>query len=118
MAVTVIIIAILVLVALLAVKSSIKHFKGEGGCCGGGSGLIDDKKTLDEPEIGTKKFKIGGMSCNNCRIRVERAINALDGAAADVELKSGIAVVHLSKEIEDDVIISAVTKEDYTCEAL
>lgn len=34
----VIIILILIVILGFAVKSSIKHFKGEGACCGGGSG--------------------------------------------------------------------------------
>lgn len=34
-----IIIAILAVIAVVAIRSSIKHFKGQGGCCGGGDYL-------------------------------------------------------------------------------
>ena len=47
MADSIILLFVLVII-IFAVKGSIKHFKGEGGCCGGGSkGLIKaEKKTL------------------------------------------------------------------------
>lgn len=32
---TLVIIAILVVIAAFAVRSAIRHMKGEGGCCGG-----------------------------------------------------------------------------------
>ena len=42
--VNVIIVLILVILLSFAVKSSIRHFKGEGACCGGGSGTVKTKK--------------------------------------------------------------------------
>ena len=49
-----------------ALKSSIKHFKGESPCCGGGGGSISvdiPQKTLDHPILGKKIVKISGMHC-------------------------------------------------------
>lgn len=34
-----IIISILLIFVIIGICSSIKHFKGEGGCCGGGSSV-------------------------------------------------------------------------------
>jgi len=52
--VNVIIVLILVILLSFAVKSSIRHFKGEGACCGGGSGTVKTKKPkkkkLDGPD--------------------------------------------------------------------
>ena len=48
-----IIILLLVVLLIFAVKESIKHFKGEGACCGGGSGTIRARKP--------KKKKLDGM---------------------------------------------------------
>ncbi len=42
----IIIIGIIVLVVLLGLPSALKHFKGEGGCCGGG-GSVKESKNLD-----------------------------------------------------------------------
>ena len=62
------IIVVLIVVVLLgfALKGSIKHFKGDSPCCGGGGGTvvldIPDKK-LDKPVLGKKVLKISGMHC-------------------------------------------------------
>ena len=73
-----IIVVIIVIVLLgVALRGSIKHFKGESSCCGGGSGTRKKvkKKTLDGPVIGKKTIKISGMHCENCVNSVTKAIN-------------------------------------------
>lgn len=51
-----IIMVVILIVLIFAVRGSLKHFKGEGACCGGGSGSVKPKKpkkkTLDGPVIG------------------------------------------------------------------
>ena len=65
------IIIVLIVIVLLgfALKGSIKHFKGESPCCGGGGGEIvldiPDKK-LENPILGKKVLKISGMHCEHC----------------------------------------------------
>ena len=49
----VIILAVLVVIAVYAVSASRKHFRGEGGCCGG-AGTVREKKKLNAPRIGEK----------------------------------------------------------------
>ena len=41
----IIIVLIVIILLGLALKGSIKHFKGEGPCCGGGSGNSKKPKT-------------------------------------------------------------------------
>ena len=36
---TAVILVVLVIIVVFAVRSGIKHGKGEGGCCGGGSSV-------------------------------------------------------------------------------
>lgn len=43
-----IIILVVVIILIFALKGSIKHFKGEGACCGGGSGSVKTKKSKKE----------------------------------------------------------------------
>ena len=64
----IIIVLIVIILLGLALKGSIKHFKGEGPCCGGGSGNSKKPKTkfLDGPVIGRKMLKISGMHCEHC----------------------------------------------------
>lgn len=82
----VVLIIILIAVVVLAAVSGAKHFKGQGGCCGGGGELRPEHKKLDGPVTEEKIISIDGMSCENCRNRVERAINKIDGASARVNL--------------------------------
>ena len=99
----VIIILILIVILGFAVKSSIKHFKGEGACCGGGSGQVKTKrpkkKKLDGPVIGTRTIKISGMHCQNCVNSVTRALNSLDGVSAKVSLRDNSAEVSFDRSV-------------------
>lgn len=108
----VIIILILIVILGFAVKSSIKHFKGEGACCGGGSGQVKTKrpkkKKLDGPVIGTRTIKIFGMHCQNCVNSVTRALNSLDGVSAKVSLRDNSAEVSFDRSVEEDRLRRAV----------
>ena len=107
-----IIIAILAVIVIFALLRFRKHFKG-GGCCGSGSNTIRSRKTLTDPKLGEKILTIEGMTCENCEIRVENALNRIDGAAAKVSWKKKTAVVSYSKDISDAVLTEAVTKRGY-----
>lgn len=107
-----IIIGILLVILVVAILRTKKHFKG-GGCCGSGGTTIRTKKQLTEPKIGEKILVIEGMRCENCEIRVENALNRLDGAACKVNLKKKTATVSLSREISDAVLKETVEKMGY-----
>ncbi|MDR1962019.1 MAG: heavy-metal-associated domain-containing protein [Gracilibacteraceae bacterium] len=62
----------------------------------------------------TKTIRIEGMSCSHCAAAVERALNAIDGVKAEVDLAGGTAAVTLSREVADDVLRQAVEEEDFT----
>ena len=48
-----VILVILVIALIYGVKGTVKHFKGEGACCGGGSGTGKAKrKSLKNPKLG------------------------------------------------------------------
>ena len=110
---TLIILIIVIAAAALALRSSIGHFKGEGGCCDAGGGTLPDTKELEGARIGEKKVLIEGMHCENCKNRVERAINRIDGAVAKVDLKKKTAVVSFDRDISDLEIRKAVEELDY-----
>ena len=107
-----IILAILAVILILAVIRTVKHFKG-GGCCGSGSNTIRDKKTLTEPKIGEKLLTVEVMHCENCEIRVENALNRLDGVLCKVNLKKKTATVSYSAEVSDEVLKETVEKLGY-----
>lgn len=108
----ILIIGVLIVVLVLAFLRARKHFKG-GGCCGSGGTIIRDKKTLGGPKLGEKVVYIQGMSCENCEIRVENALNRLDGVAASVSYKKKRAIVSYSQEISDELLKQTVERLGY-----
>lgn len=116
---TIIIIAVLVVLVLFAFRGSFAHFKGEGGCCGGGdSEPKQKKKKLDGEVIATKIISIEGMHCENCKNTVEKHINQIDGASAQVNLKKNIAVVQLDRPVEDADLRTAVARAGFTVNSI
>jgi hypothetical protein len=54
----------LAVIIIVAIRSSIKHIKGEGGCCGSGVSTIKEPdKKLSGTVINMKVLKIDGMHC-------------------------------------------------------
>lgn len=106
-----IIVVVLIIVLILALRSGLKHFRGEGGCCGGSTYKARKKKL--NTVSGQKTFKVEGVSCQNCVNRVMEAVNSIDGASAVVHLKKGEVVVSMEHPIEDAVIVSAIEKAGY-----
>ena len=99
---TYIIIAVIAVIAFFAIRSSVKHMKGQGGCCGGADEVIrEDAKVLEQPVLGKKIVHIEGMHCENCKNSVERHVNKLEGAACTVDLKKNIAVVSYDRPIDE-----------------
>ena len=109
-----VIILIVAVGLIFGLRATIKHMKGQGGgCCGTGSVPKAAKKTLKGKEIAKKVITIEGMHCENCKNRVERQINRIDGAVAKVNLRKHTAVVSMERPIDDEELKKAVEKEDY-----
>ncbi len=110
----IIIIVGLILILVFAIRGSVKHFKGEGGCCGGGGSTVKEPdKKLEGPVIRTAEFGIEGMHCENCVVRVKRAINRIDGASAKVVLKKNKAIVSFDKVMDDDIVVKEIENAGY-----
>lgn len=60
-----------------------------------------------------KIIEIEGMNCGHCVAKATKALNAIDGVEAKVDLKKKNAVVNLSKDIEDKVFIDALEEVDF-----
>lgn len=56
-----------------------------------------------------KTIKVEGMSCNHCKMRVEKALSAIPGVtSAVVNLEAKTAEITSDKEIEDKTLATAV----------
>ncbi|MCE5235261.1 MAG: heavy-metal-associated domain-containing protein [Clostridiaceae bacterium] len=60
-----------------------------------------------------KTLSIEGMSCGHCAARVEKALNAIPGVSAKVDLASKSAAAELSSSVADDVLKAAVEDAGY-----
>lgn len=60
-----------------------------------------------------KVMKIEGMMCMHCSGRVEKALNALDGVTAKVNLEAGTADVEVSGNVTDEQLKAAVVDAGY-----
>jgi P-type Cu+ transporter len=60
-----------------------------------------------------KIIMINGMSCEHCKASVEKALDAIDGVTASVDLEKKCAEVLLSKEVADNVLEEAVKEAGY-----
>lgn len=108
-----IIIAIVAVLLIIGFRSTRKHMKGQGECCGGGStaSVVPEKK-LDKV-IGTKTVIVDGMTCDHCKGWVEKAVNNIEGASCKVNLNKREAVVSMEREISDDEIRVAIKNAGY-----
>ncbi|MGN0325233.1 MAG: heavy-metal-associated domain-containing protein [Lachnospiraceae bacterium] len=108
----IIIIGILSILVIIGVRSGVKHFKGEGGCCGGGSDVKVKRKKLKQV-VKQRTVVIEGMTCRHCKDRVESRLNSLAGVSAKVNLKRKTAVVSMEEDFEDEVIRKAIENAGY-----
>ncbi len=106
-----IIIGIITVIVAVGIYYTVKHFKGEGGCCGGGS-FKPKKKKLKNIKY-TKTFRVGGMHCEHCKVRVEEVVNDLRGVAGRVNLKKNELTVSYAEDVADEIIIAKVERAGY-----
>ena len=60
-----------------------------------------------------KTLVIEGMMCSHCAGRVEKALSAISGVEAKVDLGNKRAQVALSKDVSESVLREAVEKAGY-----
>jgi Cu+-exporting ATPase len=75
------------------------------------SNKTNENKELD---IMKKELIIEGMSCNHCKMRVEKELNALDQVeSAEVVLEEKKAVVEFKEEVSKDVLEKVIDEAGY-----
>ncbi|MDR2266259.1 MAG: cation transporter [Christensenellaceae bacterium] len=63
-----------------------------------------------------KVVSIEGMSCEHCKASVIKALDAITGVKAKVDLKKGIAKVNIKRnsQVSDDEIKQAIVDAGFT----
>ena len=77
------------------------------------------KKALPKPdtadETKTETLLVDGMMCEHCEARVKKALEKIDGIReAKADHQTGKVIIHTEKEIDPDLIRTAIEDEDYT----
>lgn len=73
-----------------------------------------NNKNIGREDIKMEKtLKIKGMMCEHCKMRVEKALNNIDGVSAQVNLEDNSAKVILSKPVPDEVLKQAIEAAGY-----
>ena len=78
------------------------------------------KETVSDIEVKEDKeekimftMKIEGMKCPHCQAAVTKALNALEGVKAEVNLEKKEAYIEASKEVTKEALTEAVTEAGY-----
>ena len=111
---TVIVGLVLLIALFFALKGVLAHWRGEGSCCGGAEIATPPKKKLQGRIIGRRTIHIDGMTCVNCKIRVEQSLDGIEGAVSQVNLHRNTAELQMTREVSDDEIRQALAGSGYT----
>lgn len=114
---TFIICAVLLIIAIFGIKSYCK--KLSSGCCGASSSEPEVKRVkVKDKDISHypyhKRTFVGGMSCEKCAVRVENALNSLDGVFAKVDLIKEQADIYMKQMVEDQTLNEAIEGAGYS----
>lgn len=109
--VDIIIIAVIAVAAALGIRSAVMHFKGQGGCCGGGGYRLKKKKLKNV--LYTRTFAVEGMHCEHCKNRVEEIVNDIQGISGRVDLKKGELTVSYAQDADDSLMIARIERVGY-----
>ena len=75
---------------------------------------VGETKSENQGENGMeKKMMIEGMSCGHCSARVEKALNALEGVSAKVDLEAKCAAISTQGKVSDEQLKAAVVDAGY-----
>jgi Cu2+-exporting ATPase len=73
-----------------------------------------ENKYNNKENVMTKTVKIEGMMCEHCEARVKKTLEALEGIeSATANHKEDVAVIELSKDVDEEVIKKAIEDQDY-----
>nr|WP_290443598.1 heavy metal-associated domain-containing protein [Sporolactobacillus kofuensis] len=105
--------------AVLAFQSLVRSIRS--GCCGSGRNALKKIKVHDrDPRhySNVALIRISGMTCQNCALRIENALNALQDVDAEVYFEKKEAIVRMQKSIPERIVSQVVSKVGYTVTAI
>ena len=111
--VDIIVIVVIAIIMAFALKGTIKHFKGEGACCGGShESLMIKPKALDHV-VDTMVMDVNDIHCDNCATRISNSLNGLDGINASVNVKKKEVMVKSDHPLDHTMILNRIIRLGY-----
>lgn len=107
---TFIVVAVLVIAIVFALKNSIGHFQGAGGCCGGHEKV--EKKRLSSV-VDQRQVTISGIHCQNCEKKIKNKINQQSHLLCHRISHHKIAYIKSDQEIDDEQIRRVIENLGY-----
>lgn len=108
---TIFILSALAVIVFFAFKSSRKHLKGEGDCCGGSHESFT-RKELNQV-LDQRKVTISGIHCENCEKKIKNALNKVSYLACNQIDNQEQAIVQANQIIKDEEIKEVIEKIGY-----
>ena len=75
--------------------------------------IVEKLESKQEENKMTKTMNIQGMMCPHCVAHVNKALTAIPGVTADVQLENKCAVITMEQPVEDAVLVKAVVDAGY-----
>lgn len=114
---TAVVLGVLLVCCFIGVRSTVKRVAH--GCCGSGQDPVKKRKPADT-ELShypyTCCINVVGMTCGECKKRVENALNAMEGVYAVVNRKKKTALVYGKQKLDEDALRRAVCAAGYGVE--
>ncbi len=110
--------AVIFVIVIIAFISGIKStaMRIENGCCGGKE--ADKRKKVRDRDKSHYSYRaeirIDGMKCRNCQIKVENALNSLDGVWAEADAGKKCATVLTKTKMNSERLAAPVCAAGYT----
>ena len=75
--------------------------------------IVEKLESKQEENKMTKTMNIQGMMCPHCVAHVNKALTAIPGVTADVQLENKCAVITMEQPVDDAVLVKAVVDAGY-----
>ena len=75
--------------------------------------VVEKLESKQEENKMTKTMNIQGMMCPHCVAHVNKALTAIPGVTADVQLENKCAVITMEQPVDDAVLVKAVVDAGY-----
>lgn len=108
---------ILLLLAALTVFAVRRYAKTLAhGCCGAGGSTarvrVQDRDPAHYPY--SAAIQVAGMTCANCKQRIENALNTEPGTWAEVDLRGGAVLIRMKQPLPEERLRLVIAREGYT----